>query len=72
MQSDRSREHRLRRKLGRNDYKLCKTPAGSSQREWLGVGFMVVDVPTNCIIFGSHPWPYAATLDQVEHWAREL
>ncbi len=72
MASEESREQRLRRKLQRNRYLLRKTPSRSSQRERLGVGFLVIDADTNCSVLGSDPWLYSATLEQVETWASAL
>lgn len=72
MRTEQKMEQRLRRKLRRNGYLLRKTPSRSSQRELLGVGFMVIDGDTNCIVLGSYPWPYSASLDHVDHWASAL
>lgn len=72
MSNEVNREQSLRRKLRRNGYLLRKTPSRSSQREILSVGFMVVNADTNCVIFGSDPWLYSATLEQVEYWASEV
>jgi hypothetical protein len=51
----------VRRRLAKVGYGLSK---GRSRND--GGYYSVVDVPTNCIVFGSGPVGYDATLDEVE------
>ena len=65
-----TREARARRELRNSGYMLKKTPARSSQREYFGVGYMVVDLSLNIPVVGGFPRPYAADLEEVEDFIR--
>ena len=64
-----TRESAIRRSLQKQGYSLHKTPARSKEREWYGVGYMVVDADRNTVVLGAHNHPHSATLDEVEAFA---
>ena len=64
-----TREAAIRRSLKKQGYSLHKTPARSKEREWYGVGYMIVDGCRNTIVLGATHHAYDGTLDEVETFA---
>lgn len=63
-----TRESAIRRSLQKQGYSLRKTPARSKEREWYGIGYMVVDA-SNRVVLGAAHHAYDGTLDEVEAFA---
>lgn len=65
-----AREAHLRKTLRNSGYSLKKTPARHKSRELHGVGYMVIEDSRNLCVLGSTHWPYDASLDEVEEFAK--
>lgn len=65
-----AREAHLRKTLRNSGYSLKKTPARHKSREVHGVGYMVIEDNRNLCVLGSTHWPYDASLDEVEKFAK--
>lgn len=63
-----TRESAARRSLQKQGYSLRKTPARSKERDWYGVGYMIVDA-TRTVVLGANNHPHSASLDEVEAFA---
>lgn len=68
MLTDKIREDRIRRRLDKIGYRLCKTPARSWLRAEYGPGYMIVD-HTNTVRLGCGGREYQATLADAEAFA---
>lgn len=64
-----TRESAIRRLLQKQGYSLRKTPARSKERDWYGVGYMVVDADRKTVVLGATHHAYDGTLDEVEAFA---
>jgi hypothetical protein len=65
MASDKVRENRLRRMAQRQGLRLEK----SRLRDWRALGYggyMLIEVYSNWAVYGSYPYAYSATLDEIE------
>ena len=69
--SEKLREDRIRRKLTKAGYRLCKTPARSWLRGNYGAGYMIVDGYPNTVISGCKHHEYPDNLADVESFAPE-
>lgn len=65
-----AREAHLRKTLRKYGYSLKKTPARHKSREVHGVGYMVIEDYRNLCVIGATHWPYDASLDEVEEFAK--
>ncbi len=63
-----TRESAARRSLQKQGYSLRKTPARSIERDWYGVGYMVIDA-SNTVVLGATHHAYDGTLHEVEAFA---
>ena len=63
-----TRESAIRRSLKNHGYSLRKSPARSKERDWYGVGYMIVDA-SNTVVLGATHHAYDGTLDEVEAFA---
>ena len=63
----RSREARLRRRLHKCGLHLVKSRARNPELPSFG-GYAVLDLSTNCGIFGYWPHEFSASLEEVEEW----
>lgn len=64
-----TREATARRSLKKAGYSMRKTPARSKEREFHGVGYMVVEDERNMVVLGSTHHAYDGTLEDVEAFA---
>lgn len=65
--SDKVRENRLRRMAERQRVIVQKSRTRDPRAVDFG-GFMLIDGDTNTAILGADPYPYSASLDDVEAW----
>ena len=69
--SEKVRENRVRRMLKRQGYSLMKSRRRDPQALDYG-GYMIIDDEINGVVFGSNPYEFSATLDNVEDWFKAL
>jgi hypothetical protein len=67
----RAREQRLRRLAHRHGVLLEKSRLRTPEARGYG-GYRLVDVPHNAVVYGGIPSNYAATLDEIERFVRQL
>jgi hypothetical protein len=64
------RENRIRRIAARRGYQLLKSRRRDPKAYDFG-GYMLADLQSGAAVFGSDPFAYAATLDEVETFLDE-
>ena len=69
MTSIKIREDRLRRRLAKGGYSLCKTPSRSWLRHEYGAGYMIADHNRYVVAGGYGLNPYSVSLDEAEAFA---
>jgi hypothetical protein len=65
----RAREQRVRRLAHQQGLRLEKSRIRTPQARGYG-GYRLVDVPHNAVAYGGIPYPYCATLDEIERFLR--
>ena len=65
MTEDKVRENRIRRMAERQGYSVSKSRRRDPRAIDFG-GYMLVDIRNNFPVFGGDPYPFSATLDDVE------
>ncbi len=65
MTAEKVRENKLRRLAERRGFRVLKSRRRDPGAYDYG-GYMVVEIPGNYVVFGGHPYAYAATVDEVE------
>lgn len=65
--SDKVRENRLRRMAERQRVIIHKSRTRDHRAADFG-GFMLIDGDSNSAILGADPFPYSASLDDIEAW----
>lgn len=65
--SDKVRENRLRRMADRQRVVIHKSRTRDPRAVDYG-GFMIIDGDSNSVLIGGDPYPYSATLDDIEAW----
>ncbi len=63
--NEKVRENRLRRKLERMGYRLCKSRRRDPQAYDYG-GYMILNFWSNTVVEGYTPHAYSMSLDEVE------
>ena len=65
MSTEKVREIRLCRKAVRRGWRLERSRCRGKGARVYG-GYMLIDIDTNAVLLGGSPWPYSATLNEVE------
>ncbi|KQO69054.1 hypothetical protein ASF22_18550 [Methylobacterium sp. Leaf87] len=66
-QSEKVRENRIRRMAERRGMRLEKSKRRDPKAIDFG-GYMLIDTAKNFAVVGSDPYPYSASLEDVEGW----
>lgn len=69
-ENDKVKENRLRRIAERRGMKIEKSRRRDPKAIDFG-GYMLIDVSTNAVITGGSPYPYSASIEDVEEYLKD-